>query len=68
MKMKFMLALLPLLVVAGARADDAAGHTDLIKRGEYLATAGDCTACHTAPGADKTAKFGGGYPLASPLA
>lgn len=67
MKMKFVLAALPLMAAAGAWADDAAGNAEIIKRGEYLAIAGDCTACHTAPGADKTAKFGGGYPLASPF-
>ncbi|SEA60965.1 c-type cytochrome [Paraburkholderia sartisoli] len=43
-----------------ASADNAA----LLKRGEYLATAGDCVACHTAP----TGKpFAGGLPLATPL-
>ena len=31
-------------LVAGAQAADA----DLVKRGEYLARAADCTACHTA--------------------
>jgi mono/diheme cytochrome c family protein len=33
-------------------------------RGAYLATAADCTACHTAPGG---APFAGGLPIASPV-
>ena len=33
-------------LVAGAQAADA----DLVKRGEYLARAADCMACHTAAG------------------
>src|SRR5690606_28326784 len=35
-----------------------------IERGRYLATAGDCIACHTAPGGPSMA---GGLALASPL-
>ncbi|MGH8809949.1 MAG: c-type cytochrome, partial [Noviherbaspirillum sp.] len=38
--------------------------TDLIKRGQYLATAGDCVACHTAPGGKPMA---GGLSLPTPL-
>ena len=34
------------VVAAHAHAEDV----DLVKRGEYLARAGDCVACHTAPG------------------
>lgn len=41
-------------------ADDAA----LVERGRYLAVAGDCAACHSAPG---KAPFGGGVAIASPL-
>ena len=41
----------------------AADGTDL-ERGRYLATAGDCVACHTAPGGKPMA---GGLSLASPL-
>ena len=67
MKMNFTLAMLPLMVATSVWAADTPENTALIKRGEYLAIAGDCTACHTAPGADKSAKFGGGYPLASPF-
>lgn len=36
----------------------------LIERGEYLAAAGDCVACHTAPGAQR---YAGGFGLESPL-
>ena len=35
-----------------------------IKRGEYLATAADCGACHTAPGGKP---FAGGLPISTPL-
>ena len=49
-----VLALAPALA-----ADNAA-----IERGRYLATAGDCIACHTAPGGKSMA---GGLALASPL-
>lgn len=37
---------------------------DLIRRGEYLATAGDCGACHSQEG---KAPFSGGHAIASPL-
>jgi fructose 5-dehydrogenase cytochrome subunit len=36
----------------------------VIKRGEYLATAADCGACHTAP---RGKPFAGGLPIATPL-
>jgi mono/diheme cytochrome c family protein len=36
----------------------------LIKRGEYLARAGDCVACHTA---DKGRPFAGGLPINTPF-
>src|SRR6202521_4322997 len=39
-------------------------NADLIRRGEYVAIAGDCVACHTAPGGKP---FAGGLPLATPL-
>lgn len=35
-----------------------------IKRGEYLARAADCMACHTAPGG---APYAGGLPIVSPF-
>jgi len=36
----------------------------LVERGRYLARAGDCVVCHTAPGGKP---FAGGLPLASPI-
>ncbi len=51
-------ALVPLPALAQA------GDQDLIERGKYLATAGDCTACHTAPGGKSLA---GNYPLNTPV-
>lgn len=37
---------------------------DIVKRGEYLARAGDCIACHTAP---RGKMFGGGLPMETPF-
>jgi len=36
----------------------------LVARGEYLATAGDCIACHSAP---KSKPFAGGLPMTTPM-
>lgn len=47
-------------VALAAQADDQA----LVKRGEYLARAADCMACHTAEGG---APFAGGLPIHSPF-
>ena len=47
---------------ARAQAPDPA----LVERGEYLAKAGDCAGCHTAPGAGSSA-FAGGYAIPSPM-
>jgi mono/diheme cytochrome c family protein len=41
-----------------------AGDDDLVAKGEYLAHAGDCIACHTNPGG---ALFAGGFPMATPF-
>jgi mono/diheme cytochrome c family protein len=38
--------------------------TQVIARGEYLARAGDCVACHTHPGGNE---FAGGRPMATPF-
>ena len=44
------LLLVPLLAYAAAQAQQPkANGSDVVKRGEYLARAGDCVACHTAP-------------------
>jgi mono/diheme cytochrome c family protein len=37
---------------------------ELVQRGEYLARAGDCVACHTAPGGQP---YAGGLPLDTPF-
>lgn len=42
----------------------AADQSELIKRGEYLAIAGDCGACHTE---EHRAPFSGGHAIASPI-
>lgn len=47
----------------GTRAASVAD-ADQIKRGEYLALAGDCVACHTAPGGKP---FAGGLSLPTPI-
>ena len=58
-----LLALLGPLVAAPTAA---AENTDaaLLQRGQYLATAGDCTACHTAPGGKP---YAGGLPMPTPI-
>jgi fructose 5-dehydrogenase cytochrome subunit len=57
-----------LLVAVAGSAWTAASHaddsTELIKRGEYLAKAADCGACHTASGGKP---FAGGLPISSPV-
>lgn len=49
---------------AAGGAQTEAGTADLVKRGEYLARAGDCIACHTA---DKGRPFAGGVPIGTPF-
>ncbi|MFJ7438438.1 c-type cytochrome [Methylorubrum thiocyanatum] len=56
------LAIAALLSVGTARAQEA--DADLIKRGAYLATAGDCTACHTKAGGKFMA---GNFKLDTPI-
>jgi mono/diheme cytochrome c family protein len=51
---------LPLFAQTPARAADQA----LVQRGAYLAKAGDCVACHTAP---KGKPFAGGLPMTTPM-
>ena len=58
-------AMLALLTGSGRTAIAApAGDQDLVAKGEYLARAGDCIACHTNPGG---ALFAGGFPMATPF-
>ncbi|NEW96338.1 c-type cytochrome [Rhodopseudomonas sp. BR0G17] len=54
----------PPAVDAKLKALDAKADPDLIKRGEYIARAGDCVACHTAPGGTPMA---GGLKLDTPF-
>jgi mono/diheme cytochrome c family protein len=57
-------AFIPTKTPSIAGGEPAAGDTTLIAQGKYLAAAGDCTACHTAPGGKP---FAGGLPIASPI-
>ncbi|WP_058960989.1 cytochrome c [Type-E symbiont of Plautia stali] len=57
-------ALLAAGTLALAVSQSHAADEQLIKRGEYLAIAGDCGACHTEEG---KAPFSGGHAIASPL-
>ena len=60
-----VLAMLALLTDSSRLAIAApAGDHDLVAKGEYLAHAGDCIACHTNPG---DALFAGGFPMATPF-
>ncbi|WP_237858367.1 cytochrome c [Pseudomonas sp. PGPR81] len=59
---KLLIATLLLGTGLAAQADEA---TDaLVKKGEYLARAGDCVACHTAKGGKP---FAGGLPMETPI-
>lgn len=53
-------------LTAGTALAQSAPDPALVERGAYLARAGDCTACHTAPARD-AAPFAGGYAIASPM-
>ncbi len=52
------------LVCLASPRVEAAADAELIKRGEYLATAGDCVACHTTPGGKP---FAGGLDMETPF-
>lgn len=60
---KLISALVFSAVSLSATAQETSG-VDLIKRGEYLARAGDCVACHTSKGGTP---FAGGLPMATPI-
>ncbi|AJQ98610.1 Gluconate 2-dehydrogenase, membrane-bound, cytochrome c [Enterobacteriaceae bacterium bta3-1] len=60
---KLISALVFSAVSLSAAAQETSG-VDLIKRGEYLARAGDCVACHTSKGGTP---FAGGLPMATPI-
>lgn len=63
MKLKTRLGLVALLVLCSSAAQ-AANNTALLKKGEYLAVASDCTACHTASDGKP---FAGGNAIESPV-
>ncbi|CAE6690835.1 c-type cytochrome [Paraburkholderia haematera] len=54
----------PAATNATATADKADTRPDIVKRGEYLARAGDCVACHTAP---RGKLFAGGLAMETPF-
>lgn len=59
---KLLIATLLLGTGLAAQADEATNA--LVKKGEYLARAGDCVACHTAKGGKP---FAGGLPMETPI-
>ncbi|MCP8465363.1 cytochrome c [Pseudomonas sp. ZM23] len=62
--MQRILSSLALAAGLGAALGVQAAEQDQVKRGEYLARAADCMACHTAEGG---APFAGGLPIESPF-
>lgn len=63
--MKALISALALAFIAlPAFAQEAGPDQELIKKGEYLARAGDCVACHTAAGGKP---FAGGLPMGTPI-
>lgn len=62
MKLALIVLLIILCHMASAYAQKSASEVNVeqIKRGEYLALAGNCMSCHTM---DKNQPFAGGYPL-----
>src|SRR3954452_11381186 len=67
-KLSIKLLSIKLLALAAfntaAAAQDKDKTADIIARGEYLARAGDCTACHTAP---EGRLFAGGRAMPTPF-
>lgn len=63
MKLQLCYLLMAGLVSTAAQAADNQD-VALIAKGEYLAHAGDCTACHSIAGGKE---FGGGLAIASPM-
>ena len=58
------LCLLFLLAASDQATAQASGANDAVARGAYLARAGDCVSCHTAPGGPP---YAGGYQLDTPF-
>jgi alcohol dehydrogenase (quinone), cytochrome c subunit len=62
-RLRFLFAVA--LAAGSSQASSApANDADLVARGEYLAKAGDCAACHTA---ENGAAFAGGFPMLTPI-
>jgi alcohol dehydrogenase (quinone), cytochrome c subunit len=61
---KQLVAALTLALGSPLLAHAAANDDPLVARGEYLAKAGDCVACHSAP---KGKPFAGGLPMVTPM-
>lgn len=62
--MKPKLTMAALLLLAAPAAAQAEFSPDLVAKGRYLAIAGNCAACHTAPGGQA---FAGGLPMETPI-
>jgi mono/diheme cytochrome c family protein len=65
--MRWLLIILLTSLLVSAQAQQPSGRADvkdIVKRGEYLARAGDCIACHTAPEAPI---FAGGRAMPTPF-
>ncbi|WP_438766810.1 c-type cytochrome [Kushneria sp. TE3] len=61
---EIMAVLAGITTLTMASASSAADSDETVKRGEYLARAGDCVACHTAPDGEE---FAGGLGIESPF-
>ncbi len=59
-----LLCALVVIAATAARAETVPSTDSAVQRGRYLARAGDCIACHTAPGGKE---FAGGLPMPTPL-
>jgi mono/diheme cytochrome c family protein len=57
-------AFVSVLIATCSMAQAAQASQELVKRGAYLARAGDCIACHTTP---KGKSYAGGSPIATPM-
>ncbi len=62
--MKSVVSIAVAVILMQCATGQAADNAAQIKRGEYLARAGDCTACHTAGGGPL---FGGGVSISTPF-
>ncbi|WP_130833429.1 c-type cytochrome [[Erwinia] mediterraneensis] len=62
MKKGILALMLGTMTFTALAAEESAA--DQVQRGEYLARAGDCVACHTSKGGEP---FAGGLPMATPI-